>query len=204
VEFADFDRIEKGETSLDELADGLQPADLRRLTNRMLDEILMLVRDQDDAAVTFVPQDPQAYDPAAKSEEEVGMAWTLGHVIVHTTASSEEAAVLAAELARGVPERGGRSRSEVHWTTVDRVDQCIARLEESRRMRLASLEMWPNEPDLENRSQLWNGEMVNAVGRFLSGLWHEYNHLNQLEEIVAQATGKKDQASVVGRDPSAV
>ena len=50
----------------------------------------------------------------------------------------------------------------------------------------------------------WNGEMVNAVGRFLSGLWHEYNHLNQMEEIIAQATGKTYLGSAVPSDPSSV
>jgi hypothetical protein len=44
---------------------------------------------------------------------ELALPWTLGHVIVHITASAEESAFLAAELARGVHRRTGRSRFEV-------------------------------------------------------------------------------------------
>ena len=74
-------------------------------------------------------------------------------MIVHTTASSEEAAFIAAELARGV-EFHGRSRSEVPWETVTTIEQCRHRLEESRRMRLATLQIWPDEPDLDNTMTL--------------------------------------------------
>jgi hypothetical protein len=103
------------------------------------------------------------------------MPWTLGHLIVHVTASAEEAAAIAAELARGVPHRGGRSRSEVHWTTVTTVEQCRQRLEESRRMRLASLGMWPDQPDLSNTylPPREGAEPVNAVIRFVNGLRHD-------------------------------
>ena len=52
-----------------------------------------------------------------------------------------------ADLARGVAFHG-RSRSEVPWETVTTIAQCRARLEESRRMRLASLDMWPDQPYL--------------------------------------------------------
>ncbi len=63
-----------------------------------------------DADVTFVPSDPMAHDAAAASDDESEIAWTLGHIIVHMTASSEESAALAAELARGVAYHG-RSRT---------------------------------------------------------------------------------------------
>ena len=95
----------------------LQPAeltinDLRNLSNEMVNKILGMIARCEDADVTFEAPDPEANDPAASSEAEVNMSWTLGHVIVHTTASAEESAALAAELARGV-EHHGRSRSEV-------------------------------------------------------------------------------------------
>ena len=119
------------------------------------------------------------------------MPWTLGHVIVHMTASSEESAALAAELARGVTDRGGRSRSEVPWTTITTIDQCRARLLESRRMRLGSLGMWPDNPDLDNAVNLKRiNEPVNAFARFLLGLIHEHSHLKQIEDIVFQAKSK--------------
>src|SRR5262249_22367636 len=112
----------------------------------------------------------------------------LGHLIVHVTASSEEAAAIAAELARGVPHRGGRSRSEVHWTTVTTLAQCRERLEESRRMRLASLEMWPANPHLDN-TYIPREVMppLHAVIRFVNGLSHDDSHLAQISEVVQQA-----------------
>jgi hypothetical protein len=55
-------------------------------------------------------------------------------------------------------------------------------------MRMASLDMWPDEPHLENTYQSWSGgPQVNAVGRFLLGLLHSENHLEQIKDIVAQA-----------------
>jgi hypothetical protein len=124
-----------------------------------------------------------AADPA-----DIDLPWTLGHVIVHVTASSEEAAAMAAELARGVPHRGGRSRSEVYWETVTSIAECRHRLEESRRMRLASLEMWPDEPYLDNTFQYRpDGEPINAVGRFAGGLRHDDSHLEQIVKIIEQA-----------------
>ena len=104
---------------------------------------------------------------------------------MHVTASAEESGALAAELARGV-EYHGRSRYEVPWRQMTRIAQCRARLEESRRMRLASLGMWPDEPDLKNTSRSHAGE-VNAVGRFVLGLKHDADHLAQIAEVVRQA-----------------
>jgi hypothetical protein len=154
----------------------------------MVDTMLGLIAGSADVDVVFVPEDPGANDPAAATPEEVHMPWTLGHVVVHTTASAEEAAAIAAELARGVPHRGGRSRSELHWTTVTTIAQCRNRLEESRRMRLASLDMWPEHPDLDNSYVPREGaEPINAVIRFVNGLSHDDSHLGHLAEVVRQA-----------------
>ena len=115
------------------------------------------------------------------------MPWTLGHVIVHCTASAEESAAVAAELARGV-EYHGRSRYEVPWQEMRTLAGCQQRLEESRRMRLASLAMWPDAPHLENGYEVWpDRPPVNAIGRFVLGLMHDESHLDQIEEIVRQA-----------------
>src|SRR5262245_10233411 len=146
----DFTPLRSKERTMRDLVTGMGPDDLRRLTNEMIDTQLNLIAECTDADVTFEPSDPGAHDSAAATEAELNLPWTLGHLIVHVTASSEEAAAIAAELARGVPHRGGRSRSEVHWTTVTTLAQCRERLEESRRMRLASLEMWPANPHLDN------------------------------------------------------
>ena len=168
------------------LVKDLNQADLRRETNEMIDEIQRLIVDCEDADVVFTPLDPKAADEFA-IEGERELAWTLGHVIVHCTASSEESAFLAAELARGV-EFHGRSRWEVPWRTVTTIAQCRARLRESRRMRLASLDMWPVQPHLNNTYASREGAPpMNAISRFANGLLHDYDHLGQIVEIVKQA-----------------
>jgi len=76
----------------------------------------------------------------------------------------------------------------VPWRTVTTVEQCRHRLEESRRMRLASLDMWPDKPYFENSYQARPDlPASNCVKRFLNGLRHDTNHLAQIEEIVRQA-----------------
>ncbi len=169
-----------------ELVADLTPDDLRDLTNEMVDTMLDLISDCVDADVVFEPEDPEAYDSYAVDEAETHMPWTLGHVIVHATASSEEAAAIAAELARGVRYHG-RSRNEVPWATITTIAQCRQRLEESRRMRLASLGVWPDRPHLDNTYQCFGLDHVNAVIRFAYGLKHDDDHLNQIAEIVRQA-----------------
>ena len=183
----DFDAVREGRVSFAELVADLARDDLRDLTNEMIDTVLGLIADCVDTDVTFPPEDPGAHDPYAATPEEVALAWNLGHVILHITASSEESAAIAAELARGV-EHHGRSRYEVPWQTVTTMAQCRQRLEESRRMRLASLEMWPDEPHLDNTYEIWSSAPpVNAVGRFILGLMHADDHLDQIAEIVRQA-----------------
>lgn len=133
-----------------ELVAGLGPHDLRRLTNEMIDDMLAAIGGCTYVDVVFVPVDPEANDPYADNAADAELAWTLGHVIVHTTASAEESAALATVLARGAAIHG-RSRYETPWQTVTTIAQCRQRLEESLRMRrLASLAMWPDPPHLDN------------------------------------------------------
>ncbi len=182
-----FQAVRNEEITFAELVVDLTLDDLRDLTNEMVDTMLSLIADCVDADVVIEPIDPEADDPFAATPEEVNLAWNLGHVVVHTTASAEESAAIAAELARGV-EYHGRSRYEVPWTEMRTIVGCQQRLEESRRMRLASLEMWPAEPHLENAYEVWPGRpKVNAVGRFVLGLMHDESHLGQIQEIVRQA-----------------
>jgi hypothetical protein len=153
----------------------------------MIDEMLRLIQGCEDADVVFVPSDPEADDPYAEDPADEKLAWTLGHVIVHCAASSEESAFLAAEMARGVPNHG-RSRYEPPWEEATTMAYCLARLEESRRMRLSSLELWAEPPHLELEQPSWpGGPEVNAVGRFVLGLSHDDSHLAQIAEIVRQA-----------------
>ncbi|MCB0211122.1 MAG: DinB family protein [Anaerolineae bacterium] len=187
----DFAPIRSKEKTMHDTYGHFTPAQLRDLTNEMIDTILGLIAECDDEDITFLYNDPSAYDHAAASSEEVNLAWTLGHVIVHITATAEETAFLAAELARGV-RREGRSRYEVYWETVTTVEQCRRRLEESRRMRLASLDMWPDEPHLNNTIELrYLKGPINPVSRFLGGLSHEDAHLGQIKEILRQSRAVK-------------
>ncbi len=187
-----FGPVRRGELTTKELVEreGLTKADLATLTNEMIDRMLELIADCDDSDVTFVPSDPEANDTFAANPEDLALAWTLGHVIVHTTASAEEAAFLAAELARGVPWHG-RSRYEVPWQTVTTIAQCRQRLEESRRMRLALLEVFPDAPHLENLYQPRPGVVHHCLSRFVGGLMHDDAHLEQIAKIVAQARGAR-------------
>ena len=182
-----FQAVRNEQVTFAELVADLTLDDLRNLTNEMLDTMLSLIVDCVDADVIFEPVDPEAYDPFAETPEEVNLAWNLGHVVVHTTASAEESAAIAAELARGVAYHG-RSRYEVPWEETRTIEMCRQRLKESQRMRLASLEMWPEEPHLENAYEIWSDKpKVNAIGRFVLGLMHEESHLGQIEEITGHA-----------------
>ena len=183
----DFEAIRSKKMTINELAASQSKDDLRRLTNEMVDAMLALIAGCVDADVTFQPQDSAADDPHAATPEEKNIAWTLGHVIVHTTASAEEAAALAAEMARGVAYHG-RSRAETHWSLVKTIVECRARFAESRRMRLASLDMWPDKPTLEIMAEIIPGRpLVNPQGRFVMGLMHDDAHLGQIAEVVRQA-----------------
>jgi hypothetical protein len=185
-EMLDFTPVRNKEMSYAELVADLTVADLRDLTNELIDYQLAMIADCPDADVVFEPQDHNADDPYAEDEADRDLAWNLGHLIVHVTASSEESAALAAEMARGVV-RDGRSRSEVPWQTVTTIAQCQHRLQESRRMRLASLEMWPDEPYLNNVRQSERIGEINPLVRFVLGLSHDQGHLAQIENVIAQA-----------------
>ncbi|MEM7336050.1 MAG: DinB family protein [Chloroflexota bacterium] len=183
----DFSGVFQGEKTIDDVLEGVGISELRDLTNEMTDTILGYMENCSDADVVFQPVDPKANDPYADDQGDENLAWNLGHLVVHVTASSEEAAALAAEMARGV-EFHGRSRSEVPWQTVKTIEQCRHRLEESRRMCLASLDMWPDNPDLDSKIKPFeSAPEMNAIGRFSMGLAHAGSHLAQIQEVVRQA-----------------
>jgi hydroxyacylglutathione hydrolase len=185
-DLVDFTPLANQELTMSELVADFGVDDLRRYTDGMVDTMLDLIQDCQDEHVTFVPSDPGAHDSFAEDEANIDLPWTLGHVIVHVTASAEEAAAIAAELARGVSYHG-RSRSEVPWQAITTIEECRHRLEESRRMRLASLQMWPDEAHLDNTQEFIGGARVNAIARFVWGLKHDDDHLGQIAEIVRQA-----------------
>jgi len=193
----DFTPVRNKEITLPELTAPLTVADLRHLTNEMIDTMQSLIEGCLDEDVVFVPHDPQAHDGYASDPSKAQLAWTLGHVVVHTTASAEENAFLGAELARGVSQHG-RSRFEVPWETVTTMAQCRQRLEESRRMRLASLDLWPDKPHLDNIYQRdENALKINPVTYFVLGLRHDDSHLGQIAEIVRQAKKAREEKMTV-------
>jgi hypothetical protein len=190
----DFSPVHRGEKTSQQLAAELTPEDLASLTREMCDLQLEAIQDAVDADVDFVPDDPDADDKYAAKPEDVGISWTLGHVVVHTTASAEESAALALTLARGLPV-DGRSRYEVPWEGVHTAAYIRGRIEESRRMRLAMLAAWPDSPHLDNFYSPYEGRPpMNALGRFLSGLTHDASHLEQLRKIMVQARTRRQAA----------
>jgi hypothetical protein len=179
----DFTPVFTRTATFDQLVGQLTIAELRALTNESIDAMLSLIANCTDADAVFVPNDPSATD---------GPGWPLSHIIVHATASAEEMAFLAAEQARGVADHG-RSRYETDWETVTTIAQCRSRLEESRRIRLASLEIWPDQPHLENMVEIsFLGQSLNAKGRFALGLAHDGMHIPQIAEAAKQAEATRN------------
>jgi len=166
--------------------------DLRQITNESIDTLLDMVNSLDDADIVYEPHDPNADDPhAVAGEEHIG--WHIGHIIAHVTSSSEEWAAYSSILARGVPYPAKpRLRYENPWREMDSYDKVVQRLEESRRMRLAFLDTWPDAPHLEIYRELSPrfvavfGEM-NAPAAFIFGLMHEVEHYDQIREARRQA-----------------
>ena len=183
--------MRRREKSLQDLAEGLTREDLSKLTQEMCARELALIEDAKDEDVAFVPDDPEANDTFASQAEDVGLSWTLGHVVVHATASSEESAALALVLARGLPVEG-RSRYEVPWQEATTIEFLRNRIQESMRMRLSMLAAWPDQPQLENFYAPYEGRPpMNATGRFLGGLAHDDSHLEQIRKIMVQARQRR-------------
>lgn len=187
----DFSPVVNGDVKLLELSESLTIDDLRAATNWSIDRMLKLIDGLTDEHMTFDPVDPTADDPyAVEGEEKIG--WSIAHIIAHVTASSEEAAAFSSLLARGVEGVKARPRYETPWRDVKSKAQCVQRLEESRRIRLAYLNTWPDKPFLDNyritgeRFVAKIGEL-NAPAAFLFGLKHEVEHYAQLEDVKQQA-----------------
>lgn len=180
--------------------DKLTIEDLRTATNESVDSLLNLICDLDDEAIQHVPVDENASDPYAV-EGEGSIAWTVGHLIAHVTASSEEGAAFSSLLARGIEGIEHRPRYETPWRDVNTKAKTVQRLEESRRMRLSYLDTWPDTPDYDNeRAGLSERAMehyaiYNAPVAFLAGLGHEVGHYQQIEDAVQQALDAKNSAT---------
>lgn len=188
----DFSPMRDGDLSFMDYAarEDIGPAELRALNEESVDYLLQLIDGLTDADIAFDPDDPAADDPFAVEGEE-GIGWNLGHLIAHVTASSEEGAALGSLLARGIPA-AERPRYETPWRDITTVGQVRQRLAESRRMRNAYLETWPDAPllhvvrDISERFTARFGEM-NAPAAILFALSHEVGHYAQIEEVKRQA-----------------
>ena len=193
----DFSPVEQNNMTLFEFASQLTIDELRAATNSSIDAMLEIIRDLDDTDVVFDPVDPDAHDPfAVEGEENIG--WSIAHIIAHVTASSEENAAISSNLARGFPT-SERPRYETPWRNITTKAQCVQRLEESRRMRLAYLDAWPDQPFLDimrNVSEGFTAKFgpMNAPTAFLFGLKHEIGHLDQLRNVAQQALASKQQS----------
>jgi hypothetical protein len=186
----DFSRIDNESFKLADLQGEVSHGQLLEYTHASINTVLALIAGARDEYVSFLPHDPEANDPFAEDPALQNIGWTLGHVIVHMTASGEETAAIGAALARGV-EVSWRMRYEVPWESVTTLAQCRHRLEESRRMRVAALNSWPDAPHLEI---LWTKVArfgpLNAIGYSLLGLKHDSDHYGQIAEIMRQGREK--------------
>ena len=192
----DFKPVIDGDMKLLEYSQQYTINDLRKVTNDSIDFLLGLIKDMTDAEIIFEPSDPKADDPhAIAGEEEIG--WGIGHLVAHVTASCEEWATYSSILARGVPYPAEpRLRYETPWRDIDTKAKAVQRLEESRRIRLAYLDTWPDDPDPEIKRDLSPrfiermGEM-NAAACFLFGFKHEVAHYGQFLEVKRQIEARR-------------
>jgi len=188
----DFTPAQNGEIKLYDFAQQFSLSALRAATHSSISLIRSIIGDADDAQLTFLPDDPNADDPLAPPEERY-LGWSLAHLVAHVCASSEEAAAYSAILARGIPyPREPRLRYETDWHTLKTRAQVLQRLTESRRMRLAALDMWPDEPHLDvfrttSEHGLAKNGPSNAKSAYLAGLKHEWTHLDQFRDAARQA-----------------
>jgi hypothetical protein len=189
----DFSPVNGGQLTMLEFSEGFTLDDLRAAASAYIDAIFDIIADADDAQIAFIPDDPEADDPyAVEGEERIG--WSLGHLIAHVTASTEEGVTFASLLARGIqpPDENLRLRDETPWRAITTRAGAVQRLEESRRLRLAYLDTWPDHPHLDlcrrmrpdvvERHGQWN-----APASVLVGLWHEHAHLDQMRKVLQQA-----------------
>ncbi len=118
---------------------------VRESLNESVDNLLSFLEGANDADVVFLPYDSEADDPYA-ADDQKNVGWSVAHIILHATASTEEYASVGSVLGRGI-EFEGRLRYEPDWQTVTTVAELKQRLEESRKMRLAYFDALPDTPN---------------------------------------------------------
>lgn len=167
----------EGRKSLPEQTASLTLDDVRSMTSDMYDQLDAYAAGLSDEQIRFVADDPD-------QDEEPG--WNFAHIVLHITGSAEEGMALGSSLARGV-EFTGRSRYEPDWEPFTTAAQVAQRLAESRRMALAFLNTWPDEPHLDNTYEHEYFGTMNAIAHANVGLLHAQLMMPQVAEIVRQA-----------------
>lgn len=187
MDVIDFTAVSNKNQTVHDLGQTVSKNQLIDTLNAFTDEALALLDGAEDADMTFVPDDPDAKDDAASSSADANIAWTFAHVVCHVTASNEEGMLTGLALANGsVPKN--RLRYETAWQALTSVEQVRHRLEESRRMGLAMLNGWRDEPMLDTTMVVFESQPpMNAIVRCLLGLSHANDHRAQLREIMRQA-----------------
>ncbi len=186
----DFAPLHQNQVNLYEFSQPFSLDDFREAINASIDTLVDMINQTTDEQIVHLPIDPDANDPHATADEQK-IGWSLGHLVLHVTASSEEGASWSSILARGIAF-GNRMRHEESWHTHCRTRAaCLHRLEESRRMRLAYLDAWPDTPHLD---VFWEADptsflyqLINAKSAIMLGLSHEMVHHNQFREALRQA-----------------
>jgi len=184
----DFKPVFNKEMTLYDLANSCNANDLSGTLNSYIDCTLQIIDSVSDQQLFYVPLDPDANDPYAASEEERHVGWSIAHLVTHVTATVEEGAAFSSLLARGV-SLGGRLRYEAAWQQFTTRNQVVTRLEECRRMCLAYLATWPDQPHLDTLREMPEHKrwlVVNAPTSFLAGLLHWHVHLAQFEQAAEQ------------------
>lgn len=196
----DFTPIQKREAKIMAWAAPFSLDDIRAAANHGIDFMLNILDGLMDTDVTFLPEDPEANDPYAPAELQ-NIGWSIGHLVLHVTASTEEYTSTAAVVARGINyPREPRLRYEADWQVAcQTVEECRQRILESKRMRNAALDSFPDQPNPDSRWERSEkfieifGEL-DAKGAYLMGLSHEYGHHAQFLEVKRQALAARQPA----------
>jgi len=183
-----------GHITIEDYAEGITTADLPAITDAIYDLLTDVAGRASEADIAFSPADEMATDGS-----ETG--WRIAHVVCHVTAGIEESAALASTLARGV-EVVGRSRFETPWASLRSPGQLRHRVAESRRMTMAFLQSWPDEPDLvTTETPVPRFGPLNAVHRHMLGMIHAESHRAQMTGILDQAAAAGSPGAGAGSRP---
>ncbi len=193
----DFTPVVDKQLKMLEYCQNFTRGQVRESLNESVDNLLSFLEGANDADVVFLPYDSEADDPYA-ADDQKNVGWSVAHIILHATASTEEYASVGSVLGRGI-EFEGRLRYEPDWQTVTTVAELKQRLEESRKMRLAYFDALPDTPN-EDVYRKIGERYIEQFGQtswkvsYLLGLMHEVGHYEQIKEAKRQAQEARQSA----------